>query len=253
MLPECQKLTRRPKTDYPLLDGFRTVRIKFCKKGSMQYISHLDMQRNIGRVLTRAGIPMWYTQGFNPHAKVIFALPLSVGAQSECEFIDLRIDRDMPCEEIRDRLNAEMTHEMRVIEAYVPAEKADFSTITWAEYDISICCGGMHSDLPAAVQAYLTTSPVTVEKKSKSGLREVDIVPLIREITVSLDGESSDTLRTLSIHATLSTAGADYLNPEYVIRVLKDRFSLLCGDPKVEEYSIIRRRVLLGDGVSEFR
>ena len=59
MLPECNQMIRRPKTDYPLLDGFRTVRIKFSKMGSMQYISHLDMQRNIGPVQTRADIPMW--------------------------------------------------------------------------------------------------------------------------------------------------------------------------------------------------
>ncbi|MBQ7319194.1 MAG: DUF2344 domain-containing protein [Clostridia bacterium] len=253
MLPERNQMIRRPKTDYPLLDGFRTVRIKFSKMGSMQYISHLDMQRNIGRVLTRADIPMWYTKGFNPHAKVIFALPLSVGAQSECEYIDLRIERDMPCEEIRDRLNAEMTQEMQVCEAYVPGEKADFSTIAWADYDITIRCGGMDDALPAAVEQFLSTSPVTVEKKSKSGLREIDIVPLIRTLTVALDGASTDALRTLRLHATLSTAGADYLNPEYIIRVLKDRFSLLCGDPKIEEYSIIRRRVLLQDGETEFR
>jgi radical SAM-linked protein len=252
MLPECNQMIRRPKTDYPLLEGFRTIRIKFCKTGSMQYISHLDMQRNIGRVLTRAGIPMWYTKGFNPHAKVIFALPLSIGAQSECEFIDLRIERDMSCEEIRDRLNAEMTQEMQISRAYIPAEKADFSTIAWADYDITIRCAGMDDMLPAQVQQYLTTSPVTVEKKSKSGLREIDIVPLIRSLNVTLDGEDGDALRTLSIRATLSASGADYLNPEYIIRVLKERFSLLVGDVKTEEYSIFRRRVLLQDGVTEF-
>jgi hypothetical protein len=110
----------------------------------------------------------------------------------------------------------------------------------------------MDDMLPAQVQQYLTTSPVTVEKKSKSGLREIDIVPLIRSLNVTLDGEDGDALRTLSIRATLSASGADYLNPEYIIRVLKERFSLLVGDVKTEEYSIFRRRVLLQDGETEF-
>ena len=103
MLSESQgvRAHRAPKTAYPMLEGFRTVRMKFSKVGSMQYISHLDLQRNFARVLIRAGIPVWYTKGFNPHAKIVFGLPLSVGAQSVCEYVDVRIERDMPCEEER--------------------------------------------------------------------------------------------------------------------------------------------------------
>ena len=92
---------------------YLTIRFKFYKKGALQYISHLDLQRPMARVLVRAGIPMWYTQGYNPHAKVIFGLPLSVGTESECEFIDLRIDKDISPAEVKERLNRELTPEMQ--------------------------------------------------------------------------------------------------------------------------------------------
>lgn len=253
MLSQNQELkaSRAPKSAYAPIEGFRTVRLKFTKTGSMQYISHLDLQRNFARVLTRAGIPVWYTKGFNPHAKIVFALPLSIGAQSVCEYIDLRIERDMSCEEIAARLNAEMTDEMQVIEAYIPAPDTAFADIIWAEYDIDIRCDGLSDEMPAAVQNYLTTSPIMIEKKSKSGLREVDMVTLVRAVEATL--AENDGVRSLHLRCILGASGTDYLNPEYVVKVIAARFSLLQGDPAAEEYTVMRRRVLLSDGKTEFR
>lgn len=57
--------------------GRFTVRLKFRKVGDLQYISHLDLQRTFNRVIKRSGIPVWYTQGFNPHMKLVFSSPLS--------------------------------------------------------------------------------------------------------------------------------------------------------------------------------
>ena len=71
------------KFTLPMLDEPRTLRVRFVKKGNLQYISHLDLQRTFGRVLVRAGLPLWYTKGFNPHIKMVFGMPLPVGAESE--------------------------------------------------------------------------------------------------------------------------------------------------------------------------
>jgi uncharacterized protein (DUF2344 family) len=87
-----------------MLDAPETVRIRFCKVGNLQFISHLDLQRTFHRVLVRAAIPMWYTKGFNPHAKLVFGVPLSVGTESMCEMADLKIERKISLEEIKNRL-----------------------------------------------------------------------------------------------------------------------------------------------------
>ena len=99
------------------------MRLKFCKKGDLQYISHLDLQRVMSRVIVRSGIPAWYTQGFNPHAKMVFAMPLSIGAQSVCEYLDIKIDKEISTDEILARLNAEVTDDMKFSEAYLPKTK----------------------------------------------------------------------------------------------------------------------------------
>jgi hypothetical protein len=78
------------------------------------------------------------------------------------------------------------------------------------------------------------------------------MVPLIRSIEACYE-ESAGGERVLCLRGVFNVNGADYLNPEYVIRVLKERFALLSGDACCEEYSILRRRVLTEDGVTEFQ
>lgn len=247
MLPESQVLNRRPKEAYPKLDPPRTVRVKFRKVGNLQYISHLDLQRTVSRVLVRAGIPMWYTQGFNPHAKMTFGLPLSVGAESLCEYLDLRIDRDMGNKEIKNRLNAALTDELCVLDVYTAPEKSVFADIIWARYDIRIDAPDATEGLAEEIKSYLTASPLLMDKKSKSGIRQVDITTLIRSLDVRAEEGR------LCLDAVLCVSGSDYLNPEYLIRALRERFSLLPEGDMTQEYSILRTHVYLQDGVTEFR
>ncbi len=232
--------------DWPKLESFKSIRIKFCKVGDLQYISHLDLQRTMARILVRAKIPMWYTQGFNPHAKVIFGLPLSVGTESECEYIDLRVDRDIRGEEVKERLNRHMTSEMYVLDAYEPASK--FQEIAWARYRISIHSANANAEAAAALQTLYTTSPLTMTKKSKSGEKEVDLIPMIREmhVTSPADGE-------ISIDAVLSAGNTEHLNPELLIKAAREHTALLSGDPARESYSILRTHVYVADGVTEFK
>ena len=254
--PGCKEM-EQAKSDAPLpqkqdksawksLEEFRNVRIKFRKVGDLQYISHLDLQRTIARVLVRANIPMWYTQGFNPHAKVVFGLPLSVGTESECEFIDLRVDRDIPCEEVKALLNRELTEEMQILDAYVPTSK--FADIAWASYEMVLHFEGANAQKAQELQALYSTSPLKMTKKSKSGEKEVDLVPMIRKVSVT-SPEDGD----IRIYATLRAGNVEHLNPELLITAAKEKCGILSGDPTKESYSILRTHVYLDDGVTEFQ
>ena len=212
-----------------MLEAPATVRIKFTKTGNLQFISHLDLQRTFHRILVRANIPMWYTQGFNPHAKLVFGLPLSIGTQSVCEMADLRIDRKITLEEIRDQLNEQLTDEMQVIEAYYPTAK--FNDIAYADYTITIKSESITKDTEIAAVA-LFAAPIIMTKKSKSGEKEVDITDFIKKIEFSaIDGE-------LTARAVLSAGTTENLNPEYIVTALK---TLNFGECPV--YSIMRNRV----------
>ena len=231
------------KFTLPLLDEPRPLRIRFCKTGNLQYISHLDLQRTFARVLVRAGLPLWYTKGFNPHIKMVFGLPLSVGVESECEFLDIRIERDMPEEEIKARLNGEVTNELAVAAVYRPARK--FTDIAFAEYAYTVAAPGAAAACDR-VRELFDGRPLVVMKHSKSGDKETDIRPLIRRVSVDAAGEA------LSMTAVLSAGESGYLNPEYLLTVLREQAGLLQSDPMKERCRILRRRVLLADGETEF-
>lgn len=198
------------------------VRIKFTKVGSLQFISHLDLNRTMKTVMIRAGVPIKYSEGFNPHPKMVFALPLSIGAESETELLDFKITAPMTERELTDRLNSALPPEMRVLKAYVPTSK--FTAIRYAEYILE-------NDEDFSCQA-LDAPEIIIMKRTKSGEKETNIKPLIHSYK-----KEGKTLRCV-----LSASPDEYLNPEYIAKYL--------GIP---ECTILRKRVLLEDGVTEFK
>ena len=97
-------------------------RIKFAKYGTMKFISHLDVMRYFQKAIRRAGLPVMYSEGFNPHQIMSFASPLGVGQTSEAEYFDLALTEEMPAEELCDRLNQTMTEGMRILGAILLPE-----------------------------------------------------------------------------------------------------------------------------------
>ena len=239
-LIEKKEMLSRPELPNP-----KVVRLKFCKVGTLQYISHLDLQRTFNRILVRACIPVWYTQGFNPHIKLVFSTPLSVGSESVCEYLDIRLSREMPFDELKDRLNAEMTDEFYITEVYEP--KNDFSSIAYASYDIAIHTNGASESLARKIEEILSTSPLTMIKKGKAGEKEIDIIPLIKEVKSKYNEENQN----IELNVVLSASSTQYLNPEMLITALKEKTDILSGSLTEEYYSILRT-TLRKEDMSEF-
>ena len=228
------------KFTLPMLEAPRTLRVKFRKVGNLQYISHLDLQRTFARVLVRAGLPLWYTKGFNPHIKMVFGLPLPVGSESECEYLDIRIERELSADEVMERLNRELTEELAVQAVYPATTK--LSDIAFAAYEYTIVTAGADEALVARIRDCLSRGPLTVMKKSKSGEREVDILESLHSVNVWFsDG-------AIRIDAVLAAGEGKYLSPEALVTALCRETGILSGDPTAEHYRILRRRVLLADG-----
>ena len=248
MLPENEKVKAcYLKNTLPKLEEPKTLRIKFRKVGNLQYISHLDLQRTFHRILVRAGIPMWYTQGFNPHAKVIFATPLSVGAQSECELVDIRIDREISCERVMELLNKEVTDELRILDVYVPKNK--FSDIVWADYTIEVCREGLTSETVENIKNTVSKSELVMTKKTKSGEKDVNIIPMIKRFDVKLSQNGNAVL----INTLLNVNQESYLNPEILLGALDRECSLLDASPDKITYTIMRNATFFEDGVTLFK
>ena len=204
------------------------IRFKFKKTGSLQYISHLDLQRTFQRILSRAELPLWYTQGFNPHPKLVFGLPLPIGCESVCEMADIKLMRDIPAEDILARLHKATVADLDFFACY-PAERK-FADIDGAlyEYFIDYDCD---DDMLGKIDRVLSNSPLTVMKHTKSGEKEVDIFPLIKSFKL----ERSE--GKLKITALLAAGSNQNLSPEYLLEVLRKRLIFMRAE---ENYSIKR-------------
>ncbi len=221
------------------------IRVKFKKVGNLQYISHLDLVRTMHKVIVRAKLPLWYTEGFNPKPKMIFAAPLSIGTESVCEFMDVRLSENIDPSEVMRRLNENMTDEMQVIEAYYPETK--FTDLKWLSYTMLINTVGADSSLADKCNAALSADKLEILKNTKSGEALVDIRPLVKSADVVFDGEN------LRISCILSADPSSFLNPEYVVKLLRERCGILsCENLCEESYSIMRERAY-DENMREFK
>ena len=221
------------------------LRFKFKKAGNLQYISHLDLVRTMHKVIVRAKLPLWYTEGFNPKPKMVFAAPLSIGTESVCEFMDIRLNEYIDPTEAMNRLNANMTSEMQVTEAYYPETK--FTDLAWLAYVVTVNTTGATPELAERCTAALNGDRVEILKKTKSGENIVDIRPLIRTAdAVISDGK-------IRITCVLSADPSSFLNPEYIIKALREKCGILsAADLTSESYTILRTNAYHKD-MSDFR
>ncbi|MBQ2736954.1 MAG: DUF2344 domain-containing protein [Clostridia bacterium] len=219
------------------------IRIKFKKYGSLMYVSHLDTAKTMQRIMLRAGIDIWYTEGFNPQPKIVFAVPLPVGVESECEFMDIKINSYMSCEEIASRLSANFPDEMKIIDVYVPEVK--LKNIVYIDYEMEITSPNVGENTANEIEELLSKD-VYVIKKSKGTEKEINVRDYIRAVSVkNEDGR-------IKIYTVLCGGGDKNINPELVIEAIRSNTNLLNSSPVEEYYSIMRKRMLCED-LTEFK
>ncbi len=150
----------------------RSVRIYFSKTGDAKYISHLDLVRCFNRAAARAGIPIFFTEGFNPRPYMNFAMPLSLGISGLREIVDMKIDGEVTNDEIYDALSSVMPPDIKILEVCEPVQKA--SAVAFSKYKIEICQESMPSEaFNSAVSEMISRPELLVSKTGKQGKRKV--------------------------------------------------------------------------------
>lgn len=172
-------------------------RALFEKTGNAIWISHLDLMRLFQRAFKRAGLPLTHTQGFNPRPSVSIALPLSVGVESRCELLDFDLDGvSVSCEEICKKLNEALVEGVRVRQVYEDGAKikhlALLRSVLTLEYDAGVPAGAAQ-----AIENMLSQSSLFVEKKGKNGIVDQDIIPMLRNFSVT-PGEREVTIEVVA-------------------------------------------------------
>jgi radical SAM-linked protein len=164
-------------------------RLLFEKTGNAIWISHLDLMRLFQRAFKRAGLSLTHTQGFSPKPSVSIAMPLSVGVESVCELLDFDLEGDAaPGDEIVARLNQTLVDGVRVLQAYDNGKKIkDLSLLhcqVSLEYD-----GGIPENAEPLLRELFARESVIVPKKTKNGIQEQDIIPMIKRLDLIRAGE----------------------------------------------------------------
>ena len=206
----------------------KTVRVVFSKKGRARFISHLDLVRTMTRVVRRAEIPLWYTEGFNRHPYLTFAAPLSLGFEGLRESMDLRLEEDLPYDELVARLNAVLPEGFAVISAAEAVHKV--GELTAASYRLQFDCP------PEKIEFLLAQQEILVEKRTKKKtMKTMDIRFAFADAQVRASGEGTEVTVTLPV-------GNDTVNPSLLLQAL----NAASGD----EYHlrVLRLDLLMADG-----
>lgn len=197
--------------------------IRFGKAARLRFISHLDLQRFFQRALSRSGLPIAYSQGFNPHAVMSFASALALGWTSEYEVLDVRlaslVDREFAETAMRNALPADLpVIEVKMCEDGLPAPMA---RVKMSEYRIEN--SGVTADILAK---FLDSEIVTAVRKTKSGEREINIRPLASETR----------LENGTLFARLMLTEKDTLKPDLLVTALVGECA---GDMRIHRLSLL--------------
>ncbi len=220
----------------------REVRLRFSKTDRCKYISHLDINRCMSRTLARAKIPLWYTEGFNPHPYMSFSLPLSLGIESYVESMDIRIVGEISNKEIKKRLNEMLPSGIRILDVY-----DDFRSdkeIAYSDYVFKIQFTDNEKALNR-INEILNADEIPAERKVKKGkrkiLKQTDLKPLINSFNSSIRGEE------VVINFRLAAGIEKNLNPTLL-------FDTLIKLTKMDfEWKSISRIAILDKDFKEFK
>lgn len=173
-------------------------RALFEKVGSAVYFSHLDLMRLFQRAFKRAGLPLTHTQGFNPRPSVSIALPLSLGVESQCELLDFELEgQPIPHSEIQQRLNQALVEGVQVLQVYDGGRKLKELSLLESELVLEYD-SGIPAEAEEEISALFSGKELIVEKKSKNGIAEQDLIPMIRRIHVAPSSEQELAIRVLA-------------------------------------------------------
>ena len=198
------------------------IRLRFSRTGAVRFTSHLDTCRILRTAFTRAGLDLRYSEGFNPHPKMIVAIPLPLGHESLCELCDISVIGEQGqdyCTNIVAKLNSSLPSGIQVTRAYVPTTK--FTGIHSLSYQITL-----HTSHPTSAEMLTAiaqeSSPLIVEKTTKKGgVKQVDIRPALFDFK-AIQGEDCALITT-----RLAASGESYLKPELLMSALCEK----CGIP----------------------
>lgn len=194
----------------------KSVRLFFTKKGDARFVSHLDMNRMMTRLVRKAGLDIWYTEGFNPHPYMTFALPLPLGFEGLYEIMDIRINDDsFDISKIPDIMNGVCPPAIHFFDAKEPDKKV--GAIAFAEYEIIFDDAG---EVRNKLSSFLVEKPIIAKKRTKKGdMKEIDLSDKIKDFCIT--SENGNT----KLKIILPAGSNDNINPSILLEAFYNKNS----------------------------
>ncbi|RKM57173.1 DUF2344 domain-containing protein [Butyrivibrio sp. X503] len=185
------------------------LRLKFSKHGPIKFLGHLDVMRYFQKAIRRAEIDIKYSEGFSPHQVISFAQPLSVGATSDGEYMDMTVNSMTSVSDVMDKLNAVMNEGIKITAIRELGEHDEKAMTAAYAAKYRICFRERLKpdfDWINEFEKYLRQDKLPAMKKTKSGEKEIDMKPMIFEYSLDAENECAELLLSMSSAATLKPA-----------------------------------------------
>ena len=165
------------------------IRIKFRKQGAVKFVGHLDIMRYFQKVMRRADVDIRYSEGFSPHQIMSFAAPLGVGLTSNGEYVDIEVNSTESSEEMVKRINAVNVEGISVTSyrKLPDSAKNAMSLVAAADYTMWFKDGYEPEDENGfweGLSRFLEQPSISIVKKTKKGVKEMDLKPYLYEISI---------------------------------------------------------------------
>lgn len=192
------------------------VGMKFARTGDAKFISHLDMQRVMGRALRRSGLPVKYSEGFNPHIVMSFASALPVGMETEGDYLEFKLEFEVEIDKVHEALRRSMPEGITALKAWKIQDSAPklMAAAAQSEYEIGIETSSPEK-FQKAMHDLLERESCIIEKKKKGKVRQVDIRPLIQMARYEQN--------TGVLHIRLMCSGENSLTPKTLLSQLENQ------------------------------
>ncbi len=208
--------------------------VVFEKGAPLRHIGHLDLMRSMQRVLRRTGLPVLYSQGFNPHMVINFAAPLSVGASGLREIMDVALASEVPGETFLSKLNDALPPALKAVKVRVVSDTypAPMSRLYAASYEMKVEDTAGET-LKQAIPDFLKRNEIPAMRKTKRGEKPCDIRPMIYDLTVQKSSSGS------VFSATLALREEATCKPDMLLNALSSSCGVECPP-----YSLVRTGLL---------
>ena len=180
---DLRTLPKVPHSSSPRVAHTRhAVLLTFAVKGDLRFISHRDTVRMLTRALVRSGLPVAYSQGFNPHIKMALLVPRPVGLATDGDLAVVHLSEPRDPDHIASQLRAQLPEGANIlaVQSLQDCRRPELASVTY-DLDLDTEAG---VNLPAAIRDFLDSNSVIAQRQDRLGQAKppLDIRPLVQDI-----------------------------------------------------------------------